>query len=99
MEASGLIRRTGTGRGRLLALHLTGHKQQVARRILARRQAAAEQLASLLNAAETAALGQLAGRLLAGIATDRASARRLCRLCDEPLCASAGCPVDHAAQD
>jgi DNA-binding MarR family transcriptional regulator len=98
MEASGLVRRTGTDRGRLLALHLTGRGQHAARRVLGRRQAAAEQLASLLSPAETAALEQLAGRLLAAIATDRASARRLCRLCDEPLCASAGCPVDHAAQ-
>ena len=40
----------------------------------------------------------LSGQLLAAITTDRDSARRLCRLCDEPLCTTdAGCPVDHAA--
>jgi MarR family transcriptional regulator, negative regulator of the multidrug operon emrRAB len=99
MEAGGLVRRTGTGRGRLLALHLTARGQQMAGRVLARRQTAAEQLARVLSPAETAALEELAGRLLAAIATDRASARRLCRLCDEPLCVGAGCPVDRAARD
>src|SRR6266567_3796170 len=40
---------------------------------------------------------RLAARLLAGITTDRGSAHRICRLCDEPLCAGeAGCPVDQA---
>lgn len=98
MQAGGLVRRAGTGQGRLLALHLTEHGQQMTRRVLDRRQAAAEQLASALNPAETTALEQLAGRLLAAITTDQASARRVCRLCDEPLCASVpGCPVDHAA--
>jgi hypothetical protein len=44
-----------------------------------------------------AALEQLAGRLLAVLATGRASAYRLCRLCDEPLCdRDPGCPVDQA---
>lgn len=39
------------------------------------------------------------GNLLAALTTDRASARHLCRLCDEPLCASStGCPVDQAAE-
>jgi MarR family transcriptional regulator, negative regulator of the multidrug operon emrRAB len=98
MQASGLVCRSGTGQGRMLALHLTERGQQVTRQVLDRRQAAAEQLASALNPAETLALEQLAGRMLAAITTDRASARRLCRLCDEPVCARVpGCPVDHAA--
>lgn len=98
MQAAGLVRRDGSGRGRTLALGLTGRGQRAASRVLARRQAAAEQLVALLDPRDAAALEQLAGRLLAGITTDRASARRLCRLCDEPLCASAaGCPVDGAA--
>ena len=47
---------------------------------------------------EIAALKGLAGRLLAGITTDRGSAYRLCRLCEEALYeGDAGCPVDHAA--
>ena len=65
--------------------------------MLARRQAAVEQLVGVLDAGEVAALERLAGRLLAGITTDRGSAYRLCRLCAESVCeGDAGCPVDHA---
>jgi hypothetical protein len=67
--------------------------------VLARRQAAAEELVGLLQSSEVAELERLAARLLAAITTDRRSARRLCRLCDEPLCAAGqGCPVDQAAE-
>ena len=56
------------------------------------------QLVQRLDPGEAAALGLLAEHLLAIMTTDRASARRLCRLCDEPPCArDAGYPVDHAA--
>ncbi len=98
LEAAGLVRRTSAGPGRTLALHLTPAGRLAAAQVLARRQAAVEQLVRQLDPAEKVALEQLAGHLLAAVTTDRASARRLCRLCDEPLCASeAGCPVDHAA--
>ncbi len=51
----------------------------------------------MLDPGEVAALERLAARLLAGITTDRGSAHRICRLCDEPLCVGeAGCPVDQA---
>src|SRR6266852_640934 len=83
LEASGLVVRAPSGRGRTLALSLTQRGRSAARMVLARRQAAVEQLAA---------------RLLAGITTDRGSAHRICRLCDEPLCVGeAGCPVDQAA--
>jgi DNA-binding MarR family transcriptional regulator len=98
MEAAGLVRRTAPGPGRTLAMQLTRRGQEAARGVLARRQVVVEQLVGLLDAGEVAALEQLAGRLLAGITTDRGSAYRLCRLCDEARCAGdAGCPVDHAA--
>jgi DNA-binding MarR family transcriptional regulator len=98
LEAGGLACRTSPGPGRTLALHLTESGRVAAGRVLARRRAAVEQLVSRLEPGEVAALDRLAERLLAAITTDRASAHRLCRLCDEPLCAAgAGCPVDHAA--
>lgn len=100
MEAAGLARRTASGHGRALALRLTTQGQRAAMRVLARRQAAAEELVGLLYPREVAELERLAARLLAAITTDRSSAHRLCRLCDEPLCAAEqGCPVDHAAED
>ena len=98
LEAAGLVRRTSVGPGRTLALHLTEPGRLAAAEVLIRRQAAVEQLVHQLDPGEAAALEGLAGHLLAIMTTDRASARRLCRLCDEPLCArDAGCPVDHAA--
>ncbi len=98
LEEAGLARRTSAGPGRTLALHLTAAGRLAAAQLLTRRQDAVEQLVRQLNPGEAAALERLAGHLLVAVTTDRASARRLCRLCDEPLCASeAGCPVDHAA--
>jgi DNA-binding MarR family transcriptional regulator len=100
LETAGLAGRTSRGPGRTLALCLTGSGRAAALQVLARRQAAVEQLLRGLEPDEVAAVDQLAGRLLATMTTDRASAHRLCRLCDEPLCAAGpGCPVDHAADD
>jgi DNA-binding MarR family transcriptional regulator len=99
LETAGLISRTNPGPGRTLALQLTASGRAAAVRVLARRQASVEQLVRQLEPAEAAALDRVAGRLLTAVTTDRASARRLCRLCDEPLCAAGpGCPVDHAAE-
>lgn len=98
LAAAGLARRVSAGPGRTLALHLTQTGQLGASRVLARRQAAVEQLVSQLEPDQVAAVEQVASRLLAILATDRASAHRLCRLCDEPLCErDARCPVDQAA--
>lgn len=98
LEADGLVCRTSGGPGRTLALHLTEPGRRTAMKVLARRRAAVEQLLGSLDPDGAAAFEQLAGRLLASVTTDRASAHRLCRLCDEPLCAGGpGCPVDHAA--
>lgn len=98
LVAAGWARRVSAGPGRTLALHLTESGQLAASRVLARRQASVDRVVSGLEADQVAALEQLAGRLLAVLATDRASARRLCRLCDEPLCErDMRCPVDQAA--
>ena len=97
LVAAGLARRVSAGPGRTLALHLTEPGRLAAGRVLGRRQATVEQLVSGLEPDQVAALEQLAARLLVTLATDRASAHRLCRLCDEPLCErEAGCPVDQA---
>ena len=97
LVAAGWARRVSAGPGRTLALHLTESGRLSASRVVARRQAFAERLVSRLEPDQVAALEQLAGRLLAVLATDRASAYRLCRLCDEPLCErEPGCPVDQA---
>jgi DNA-binding MarR family transcriptional regulator len=97
LVAAGWARRVSAGPGRTLALYLTASGRVSASRVVARRQAFVERLVGPLPPDQAAALEELAGRLLAALATDRASACRLCRLCDEPLCErDAGCPVDEA---
>ena len=97
LVAAGLARRVSAAPGRTLALYLTPPGRRAAAQVLARRQAAVEQLVSGLEPDQAAALEQLAGLLLAALTSDRASAHRLCRLCDEPLCErDTGCPVDQA---
>src|SRR5579863_1407028 len=49
MEAGGLVRRAASGHGRALALRLTRQGQEAAMQVLARRQAAAEELVGLLR--------------------------------------------------
>jgi MarR family transcriptional repressor of emrRAB len=98
IEAAGLVRRTASGHGRTVALLLTEAGQQEATGVLARRQAAVEALVRPLDARDAEALERLASQLLTEVTTGRPSAFRLCRLCDEPLCAAGtGCPVDQAA--
>jgi MarR family transcriptional regulator, negative regulator of the multidrug operon emrRAB len=98
LVGAGLACRVREGPGRTLALYLTESGQLAASGVVARRQAAVERLVNRLKPDQVAALEQLAGWLLAALTTDRASAHRLCRLCDEPLCERGrGCPVDQAA--
>lgn len=99
MEAAGLVCRAPSGHGRTLALRLTEPGQRAASRVLARRQAAVDDLVRTLEARDAAVLERLAGDLLAAMTSGRASALQLCRLCDEPLCMQGvGCPVDQAAR-
>jgi MarR family transcriptional regulator, negative regulator of the multidrug operon emrRAB len=97
LVAAGWARRVSAGPGRTLALYLTESGRLEASRVVARRQDFVERLMNALQPDQAAALERLAARLLAALVTDRASAHRLCRLCDEPLCErDAGCPVDLA---
>jgi MarR family transcriptional repressor of emrRAB len=97
LVAAGLAHRVSAGPGRTVAVHLTQPGRLAAAQVLARRRAAVEQLVNGLDPDQVATLEQLASRLLAALTTGRASAFRLCRLCDEPLCVrDAGCPVDQA---
>ena len=56
------------------------------------------ELLAPLDAEQRAALSRLAEHLLAGVTTGRASARRVCRLCDADACGHPErCPVTRAA--
>jgi MarR family transcriptional regulator, negative regulator of the multidrug operon emrRAB len=100
LEDGGLLLRRPSGRGRTLAIRLTPRGKSVVRDILSRRQRALEELVDALTADQRAALTQLARHLLAGLTTDRQSARQICRFCDEAFCVrESACPVDLAAAD
>jgi hypothetical protein len=62
------------------------------------REAAHEATLGVLSADERATLNGLHEKLLAGLADDRASALRLCRLCDVEACGHdrGTCPVTEA---
>lgn len=97
LEAAGWASRQPSGRGRTLAVGLSPSGKRRARRVLAQRHQAMQELVAGLDEYEVAGLEEIAGRLLAALTDDRQSARRLCRLCDEELCVQgARCPVDEA---
>lgn len=97
LQASALALREPGGPGRTLALRLTARGEDAAISVLARRQAVIEQALAGLGAQDVTALEGVVARLLAALTSDRQSARRICRLCDEALCErQAGCPVDQA---
>ncbi len=94
LQASALILREPGGPGRTLALRLTGQGENAAVSMLARRQAVIEQALNGLDKQDVTALEGVVARLLAALASDRQSAPRICRLCDETLCERHDrCPV------
>jgi hypothetical protein len=68
--------------------------------VLAAREAALEEVLSVLSAQERATLGELHDRLLGGMVSSRADARRTCRLCDPVGCGhhEGRCPATQAAE-
>jgi MarR family transcriptional repressor of emrRAB len=97
LQAAALVVRERLGPGRTLALWLTEEGERAAVGVLARRQAVIEEVLTGLEQRELIALDGVVARLLAALTSDRQSARRICRLCDEALCERHGvCPVDAA---
>lgn len=99
LEGDGLVERHAGRDGRSRALVLTGAGQKAASRLLAERVAVLDELLAPLTAAERRRLEVLLEKLLAARADDRWAARRLCRLCDFPTCASPSCPVDSSVTE
>jgi MarR family transcriptional repressor of emrRAB len=100
LVAAGLVeRRAGTTDGRAVPLGLTPAGRRVARRVLAAREAALEDVLSVLSPEERATLAALHDRLLGGMIGSREDARRTCRMCDPVACGhhEGRCPVTQAA--
>lgn len=97
LQAAGLLERRGAADARAVALELTPAGRAAARRVLAAREALLREALAPLTTTERAELRRLHEKLLAGLTTDRASAGRLCRLCDGEACGHPSrCPVTQA---
>jgi DNA-binding MarR family transcriptional regulator len=92
LSAAGLVERRVGVDGRSLSLRLTPEGRRAARRILARREAAIEQLLAPLSASERATLARLHERLLGHTTSTPQDRRRVCRLCDVEACGR-DCPA------
>ena len=100
LAAAGLVeRRVGTRDARAVPLGLTPAGRRVARRVLAAREAALEEVLSVLSTEERATLADLHDRLLGGMVSSREDSRRTCRLCDPVGCGhhEGRCPATRAA--
>jgi hypothetical protein len=81
--------------GRTKALRLTPAGEDLAEAVRRSRLDVLRQATAALTAAERDQLDALVSKLLTGVRRDRASALRVCRLCDQDLCkAMEPCPVD-----
>ena len=96
---AGLVERRPGGDGRSVAVTLTPAGHRAAEGIRAARERALADALSALDGGERELLTQLNEKLLAGLTSDRASARRICRLCDVEACGHerGTCPVTRAA--
>jgi DNA-binding MarR family transcriptional regulator len=92
LAAEGLAERRVGADGRAVALHLTPEGRRAARLVLARREAAIEQVLAPLSSTERDTLARLQERLLGGLTLSRQERRRVCRLCDVEACGRA-CPT------
>jgi MarR family transcriptional repressor of emrRAB len=98
LAAAGLLERRGGADGRSVAVTLTAAGRRAAMEIRAARESALADVLAALDAGERRALTELNEKLLAGLTSDRASARRMCRLCDGDACGHerGTCPVTEA---
>ena len=96
---AGLVERRRGGDGRSVAVTLTPAGHRAAEEIRAARERALADALSALGAGERELLTELNEKLLAGLTSDRVSARRICRLCDVEACGHerGTCPVTTAA--
>ena len=86
LAGAGLVERRIGADARTVSLHLTPQGRRLARRVLAARESALEQVLAPLGPVRRAQLDALVGALYAGLETSTEEARRACRLCDARTC-------------
>jgi DNA-binding MarR family transcriptional regulator len=99
LEADGLLHRTAAADGRERGLVLTPAGRRTARQVLAQRAVALDTALAPLDSGEREQLGELLGRVLAGLTDGHETAGRICRLCEPVPCGhyEGRCPVSIAA--
>ena len=99
LVARGLVPREPSPRDRrAVALRLTPAGRRAAERVAVARHAALADLLAPLSPSERERLGDLLGRVVAGLTHGVEDARRVCRLCDADACGHPDrCPVTLAA--
>ncbi|WP_282610104.1 MarR family winged helix-turn-helix transcriptional regulator [Pelagibius sp. Alg239-R121] len=83
--------------GRSVVLRLTASGRKRADKVLHAREQVTAKVLDSLTASQQQALGPVLEAALNQITDGEEAARRICRLCDEGVCRSKGCPVERAA--
>jgi DNA-binding MarR family transcriptional regulator len=99
LESEGLVVRGRAADSRAVALHLTRDGRESAKRVLAARERALEDMLAPLTLRERRHLKALLDKLLLALPTDRRELEAICRLCDYRACDGnrrGVCPVDIA---
>jgi MarR family transcriptional repressor of emrRAB len=86
LEAGELVERRRGADQRSAALYLTPAGRRAARRVLAGREAQIQSALALLTGDQQRELTRIAEVILAGLGSEPAAERRLCRLCDLEAC-------------
>jgi DNA-binding MarR family transcriptional regulator len=100
LEDAGLARRATAEDGRVTSLALTPAGRRRAAAVTRARTELMEDALEALTPAERVQLGELAGKLLAGLIRPHGATRWTCRLCDLGACGrpEGRCPVYEAAK-
>jgi MarR family transcriptional repressor of emrRAB len=100
LAGEGLVERRRGADARSVSVELTPAGRQAVDEIRAQRERALAVVLRALSPAERAVITQLHEKLLAGLTSDRAAARHLCRLCDLEACGHhrGTCPVTEAVR-
>jgi DNA-binding MarR family transcriptional regulator len=96
LAAEGLVERVPGADGRTRLLSLTRRGEQVADRVLAGRRAVLDRALGALDDRQVRALTDAVATMLVALTDDLLTSEHMCRLCEEPACPDALCPVERA---
>ena len=98
LQKRGLVAKRAGSDARSSVLSLTAKGKRLMKQIIAAKEAALMCVLDNLAGDELKILGQDIGRLLQTLAKSDLDGFAICRLCDDAVCRSIGCPVDAAVK-